>query len=48
MIEDLLGQIADEYFENDIYTSLSSLKENCFNEIVNERISFQEIVSLIS
>jgi tRNA A-37 threonylcarbamoyl transferase component Bud32 len=48
MIEDLLGQIADEDLESDTYTLLYSLKNNCFNEIVNERISFKEIVSLIS
>jgi tRNA A-37 threonylcarbamoyl transferase component Bud32 len=48
MIDDLLGCISDEEFESDVFSILNKIRENCFNEVVTERMSFKEIVELIS
>ncbi len=48
MVEDLLDQVSLEDKQSEIYFSFSSIKENCFNEVVSERIGFNEIINLIS
>ena len=47
LIEDLLSQVVIEDTDNELYKDLVSLKETCLNDIISNRIGFQQIIHLL-